>query len=100
MTIKDLEKELKQEARDEIADGIEMHMMKLYNNGDTIEARAIEVVLNMIESQEIQTNRTPIQLALHRLVKPLRCVIPHTYEVHFTQNHPFIELDRCHIQML
>ena len=53
MTIRDLEKELKQEARDEIADGIEMHMMKLYNSGDTIEARAIEVVLNMIESQEI-----------------------------------------------
>ena len=53
MTIRDLEKELKQEARDEIADGIEKHMMELYNRGDTTEARAIEVVLNMIESQEI-----------------------------------------------
>ena len=96
MTIRDLEKELKQEARDEIADGIEMHMMKLYNRGDTTEARAIEVVLNMIEAQEIQTNRTPSCPALLPQYVPLRCVVDHVYEVRFTQNHPLIKLDRCH----
>jgi len=53
MTIKDLEKEIKQEAREEIVSGIEKYMDKLYSKGFYHDCRVLEIILVMIEEGEI-----------------------------------------------